>query len=169
MLWKFILTHKWLEMHDCIISTLGTDDLVLEHQAISIHSADYVFTVLDQFHTKHVTLAANKFIHWNYIFWKKWPSRLRVNMSYDCHAEIFLEKHKLHLNFTSIFDAEMLRVLEIHLPMETRISYTVNIKAVGDWWWKDPGHQQSWYSPSLPLEYSSVCTRRINSFLHGQK
>ena len=27
--------------------------LVLKHQAISIYSADYIFTVLDQFHVKY--------------------------------------------------------------------------------------------------------------------
>ena len=33
-------THKQLEMHMCVISTVATDALVLKHQAISIHSAD---------------------------------------------------------------------------------------------------------------------------------
>ena len=34
------LTYKQLEMHECILSTVATDDLVLKHQTISIHSAD---------------------------------------------------------------------------------------------------------------------------------
>ena len=33
-------THKQLETHECILSTMGADALVLKHQAISIHSAD---------------------------------------------------------------------------------------------------------------------------------
>ena len=34
------LTNKQLEMHRCILSTLGTDALLLKHQAISTHSAE---------------------------------------------------------------------------------------------------------------------------------
>ena len=34
------LTHKQLEMHGCMLSTVATDALVLKHQVISIHSAD---------------------------------------------------------------------------------------------------------------------------------
>ena len=34
------LTHKKQETHGCIVSTVATDALVLEHQAISIHSSD---------------------------------------------------------------------------------------------------------------------------------
>ena len=49
---KTLLTHKQLEMHRCILSTIATDALVLKHQAISIHSADKIFIVLGQFHTK---------------------------------------------------------------------------------------------------------------------
>ena len=33
-------THKQLETHVCILSTVATDALVLKHQAISINSAD---------------------------------------------------------------------------------------------------------------------------------
>ena len=40
-----LLTHK-LEIHGCILSIVATDALVLKHQAISIHSADLVFVVL---------------------------------------------------------------------------------------------------------------------------
>ena len=45
------LTHKQTEMHGCILSNVATDGLVLKHQANSIHSADKVFIVLDQFCT----------------------------------------------------------------------------------------------------------------------
>ena len=34
-------------MHGCIISNVATDALVLMHQAIGIHNADSVATVLD--------------------------------------------------------------------------------------------------------------------------
>ena len=35
-----VLTHKQLETHGCILSTVATDALVLKHQAISIRSVD---------------------------------------------------------------------------------------------------------------------------------
>ena len=35
-----ILTHKQLETHGCILSTVATDALVLKHQAINTHSAN---------------------------------------------------------------------------------------------------------------------------------
>ena len=46
------LTHKRLETHGCIIITVATDALVLKHQAISIHSVDKTFIVLEWFHKK---------------------------------------------------------------------------------------------------------------------
>ena len=46
------LPHKRQEMHGRIISTVATAALVLKHQAISSHSADEIFIVPDQFHTK---------------------------------------------------------------------------------------------------------------------
>ena len=36
-------------MYGCIFNTVATDALVLKHQAISNHSADYKFIVLDYF------------------------------------------------------------------------------------------------------------------------
>ena len=53
---KIFLTHKWQEMHGCPLSTVATDALVLKHQAISIHSIDWIFIALDQFHTEIVDL-----------------------------------------------------------------------------------------------------------------
>ena len=44
------LTHKQLELHGCILSTVATDGLALKHQAISIHSADWIFIVFHRFH-----------------------------------------------------------------------------------------------------------------------
>ena len=35
-----VLTHKQLEMYECLLSTVATDALVLKHQAICIHNAD---------------------------------------------------------------------------------------------------------------------------------
>ena len=72
------LTLKHWETHGCIVSTVATDALVLKPQAISIHNADQTFIVLDQLHIKllHIRWTASE----NEItFWKKWPSRLRVN------------------------------------------------------------------------------------------
>ena len=52
------------------VSTVATDALVLKHQAISIHNADWTFIVLDQFDIKisHLwcTTLENKIM-----FWKK--------------------------------------------------------------------------------------------------
>ena len=42
-----MLTHKQLESHGRVLSTKGTDALVLKHQAIITISADLIFIVLD--------------------------------------------------------------------------------------------------------------------------
>ena len=43
-------THKHLEMHGCILSTLATDTLVLKHhQTISTHSVDQTYIAFSQF------------------------------------------------------------------------------------------------------------------------
>ena len=42
-----------LETHGCVCSTVAADVLVLKHQAISIHSADEVFILLDQLKKKN--------------------------------------------------------------------------------------------------------------------
>ena len=40
-----LLTHKQLETHECVLSTVATDVL-----AISIHGAELIVIVLQQFH-----------------------------------------------------------------------------------------------------------------------
>ena len=40
-------------MHECVVSTVATDALVLKHQAISILSADKIFVKVDQLHTEY--------------------------------------------------------------------------------------------------------------------
>ena len=35
MIYVYILTHKQLEMHGCVLSTVAADALVLKHQAVS--------------------------------------------------------------------------------------------------------------------------------------
>ena len=45
------LKHK-VHTQQCTLSTVTTDALVLMHQGISSHSADKIFIVLDQFHSK---------------------------------------------------------------------------------------------------------------------
>ena len=47
-----ILTHKQLETHGCLLSTVATDALVLKHQGISSHSADLILIALEKFHRK---------------------------------------------------------------------------------------------------------------------
>ena len=78
-MYEFHLTPKHWETHGCVVSTVATDALVLKHQAISIHNADQIFIVLDQFHIRilHLwcTTLENKIT-----FWKKWLSRLRVKI-----------------------------------------------------------------------------------------
>ena len=49
---SYILTHKHLEMHVCILSTVATDAPVLKHRAISTHSADKICIAFDQFNMK---------------------------------------------------------------------------------------------------------------------
>ena len=39
-------------MYGCVLSFVGTDVLVLKHQAISTHSADKILIVLDQIYAK---------------------------------------------------------------------------------------------------------------------
>ena len=46
------LTHEQLEIHGSLLCTVVSDALVLKHQAISIHSDDEIFIVLDQLHTE---------------------------------------------------------------------------------------------------------------------
>ena len=66
-------TLKQLEMHGCILSTLATDALVLKHQAISIHSADKIFIVLDHFHAKILHLQWTRLENKITFFQKKMP------------------------------------------------------------------------------------------------
>ena len=54
-----VLTLKYQEMHEYKVSTVATDALVLKHQAISIHNADYTFIVLDQLPIKYYTYMVN--------------------------------------------------------------------------------------------------------------
>ena len=46
------LTPKHRETHRWVVSTMAIDALMLKHQAISIHNADYTFIFLDQFYRK---------------------------------------------------------------------------------------------------------------------
>ena len=56
------LAYQHSKMHECILSVVATDTLVLKHQAISIHSAARpytgcrVFIVFGQFYTKSIAL-----------------------------------------------------------------------------------------------------------------
>ena len=47
-----LLTHKQLDTHECVLSTVATDALVLKQQGISIHSADQIAIALDPFQKK---------------------------------------------------------------------------------------------------------------------
>ena len=51
-----------------ILSTVATDAQVLKHHAISIHKAEWIFIVLDQFHAQdNFTVKRNNFRKHNYI------------------------------------------------------------------------------------------------------
>ena len=80
---SYCLTHKQLEIHRCILSTVATDALVLKHLAISIHSADWIFIVMDQFLTKmlHLEWARGMEIK---LFWKKNKANLRDLIAATC-------------------------------------------------------------------------------------
>ena len=53
---QWYLTHKMLDMHGCILSTVATDALVLKHQAISIDNAEQISIASDQIQTKTLHL-----------------------------------------------------------------------------------------------------------------
>ena len=42
-----LIIHKQLEMHGCMLSNIATDARVLKHQAISVHSAEWILIILD--------------------------------------------------------------------------------------------------------------------------
>ena len=67
------LMHKQLEMHGWMISTVVADVLELKYQAINIHSADLVFIVLPDIHTKSSYLLqitwVTKITHWKKMTW----------------------------------------------------------------------------------------------------
>ena len=94
------LTHKQLEIHGCLLSTVATDALVLKHQGISIQSAEWIFIVLNKFHADMLYLMRR--ILWNEIkFWKR-CSPLRVNLSV-CFPHWWLQAvihHGLHKGWT---------------------------------------------------------------------
>ena len=47
-----MLTRNQLKTQGCVIRTMAADALELNHQAISIQSAEQGIVVLDQFHTE---------------------------------------------------------------------------------------------------------------------
>ena len=51
----FLPINSW-KKHGCILSIVATDALVLKHQAISVHSTDWIFFVVEHFHTEIVQL-----------------------------------------------------------------------------------------------------------------
>ena len=47
-----MLTRNQLETQGCVISTVAADALELNHQAVSMQSAEQGIVVMDQFHTE---------------------------------------------------------------------------------------------------------------------
>ena len=64
------LTPKQLEMHECILSNVAIDALVLKHQGISTHSADEILLVLEQLHIEILQLWWTAWEN-EITFWKK--------------------------------------------------------------------------------------------------
>ena len=75
------LTHKQLETHRCVLSTVATNAMVLKHQAICIHYADYLFVVLDKF---HIRISYLKGKHWK----MKWPFKKQSKSFAPCDLEV---------------------------------------------------------------------------------
>ena len=47
------LTHKQLETYGCVLSTVATNALMLKHQVISIHNAEWISMALNRFIQNH--------------------------------------------------------------------------------------------------------------------
>ena len=73
-------------------STVATDVLVVKHQAISNHSADYIFVVLNQFQTEILHLYRITFEN-KIIFWKKKNTQL-LNLIWLSNEDIHFIKSK---------------------------------------------------------------------------
>ena len=66
------LTHRQLETHKCVLSTLPTDVLVLKHQAINIQSPKYTLywtSFIQKYYFVFILYITNKKI----TFWKNKP------------------------------------------------------------------------------------------------
>ena len=72
------ITHKQMWMHWCILNTVAADALVLKQQTISIHSAEKILIVLDQF--QGITFIVNNIRKYKIIFWEKNDYCLRVKL-----------------------------------------------------------------------------------------
>ena len=85
------VTHKQLETHGCIFSTVATDAMVLKHQGISIHSTDciliYWTSFIQRYHSFREQYQTTK---WHFEKKKRILSCLRVNHwaggSYICQS-----------------------------------------------------------------------------------
>ena len=78
-LYVSLLTLKLLEMHRRILSTVATDALEPNHQAISNHSVGKMLILWTSY--KNIAFILYSVRKWNYILEKNWPSCLMVNGS----------------------------------------------------------------------------------------
>ena len=83
-IYQFFLTHQQLKRHGCISSTVATDALVLKHQAISTHSAGWMFSALDLLHVYMLQLFWTTLRN-GIIFWKKILVVQGLNCHRNCH------------------------------------------------------------------------------------
>ena len=111
--WSCGLHPKYLEAHRCAISTIITNDaLVVNHRAISIHSADLVFIVLHEIHT------------WIfYIVWITWEPRIKLykNETASVAESCMYIKYCLHglpLHFGSFFTPSVVNIQLLPRPIE---------------------------------------------------
>ena len=93
-----VLTHKQLELHGCVLSTVVTDALMLKHQAISIHSADLIFFFFRAVPCRSITVVVKNNKKNDITFWQKYPVVLGLRVGgkwvisiwlIDIHSGVF--------------------------------------------------------------------------------
>ena len=72
----WLLTRKQLDAYGYVLSTVATDFLVLKHQAISNHRADWILIVLGDFMEMYYVYCQQR-ESIELLFEKKWPSCLK--------------------------------------------------------------------------------------------
>ena len=121
MIWTLVISINNIFLHS---STVATDALVVKHQAISIHSIDWMITVSDQFYTEILqlqwTILDNKIT-----FWKKNHPGLNLYISLVSYLSLSC-RLVVHCNFLQHPTLQLLSVLTVTRPL-TRLSVTLRL------------------------------------------